>query len=535
MADEKEIKKSPLPASGSAGAKAEKSSKESHDTESDASVNKKPVKKDKKIGSGGLIDMLQEALKALESIDEGDLAKPFPPVMDASPFEVLEEGDFDSADPALENFLSGGGPKGVIKVLKACSASEVRQVLSTLLERTSTIRTASRAQVLRQAYAATSASLRGDRSRLREARKAIAYLLGEPSSAAEATALERALDAISHDASPHIGAAALRVKGVYAGYVPQTRNAATPVPVVAQAPGTRVAYTTLRTQTGEPFLMCPKYQDTYGYAAAVEVSKCREQCIDSRTASTGGTTCAYADWKRIAMQRQDSVLGGLEVQGVVGVDGIRKINLAEGKRLNPEGKDEKSLEQRLSEDGDRTEDGKSNAKVTGKRPGDNDSVEAWLAKTKLYGHQGDDVDGAHALTDNKDSRGEKADETHDLFSLELSEDDPRESSITQQNQNSREKSGVDAENLEHQLGKHTPRIAGKKDQKGGNNEPLGEVQQHQLQDLRKREGDNDEDESVEWDDESLSRLLEDEHASLSEEDLDVLEKMLSSYREGKEG
>jgi hypothetical protein len=85
---------------------------------------------------------------------------------------------------------------------------------------------------------------------------------------------------------------------------------------VASAPATniRTAYTTLSTQAGEPYQMCPKAEKQIGWAIPMELSKCRDNCIDSRKSRVGEVTCAYQDWLRVVADNQESVLARLAKQ-----------------------------------------------------------------------------------------------------------------------------------------------------------------------------------------------------------------------------
>ena len=66
------------------------------------------------------------------------------------------------------------------------------------------------------------------------------------------------------------------------------------------SPNVRLAYTSLSTQFGEGYQLCPKAAHQIGRALPMEISKCRDNCIDSRVTRDGAVTCAYADWLRKA-------------------------------------------------------------------------------------------------------------------------------------------------------------------------------------------------------------------------------------------
>jgi hypothetical protein len=107
----------------------------------------------------------------------------------------------------------------------------------------------------------------------------------------------------------------------------------------------KVAYTSLSTQNGEPYQMCPKAQKVVGYAIPMEISKCRDNCIDSRKTRDGHVTCAYQDWLRVVADNQESVMARLENQ---------RITKNEGKTLNvitrPGPADDESPREKIFED-----------------------------------------------------------------------------------------------------------------------------------------------------------------------------------------
>ena len=92
----------------------------------------------------------------------------------------------------------------------------------------------------------------------------------------------------------------------------------------------RLAYTSLSTQDNEPYLMCPKGKYVFGKPVAMEVSKCRFNCIDSRVAEDGSVTCAYQDWLKVAFISHDETFARLDVHR--SSDNDTNINLSEGQR-----------------------------------------------------------------------------------------------------------------------------------------------------------------------------------------------------------
>ncbi|MBS1722377.1 MAG: hypothetical protein JSS66_05160 [Armatimonadetes bacterium] len=100
----------------------------------------------------------------------------------------------------------------------------------------------------------------------------------------------QALDAVKRDVlagtEESFDTASFRLRNVFASRVPESN--------------VRLAYTSLSTQFGEGYQLCPKAAHQIGRALPMELSKCRDNCIDSRVTREGVVTCAYADWLRKA-------------------------------------------------------------------------------------------------------------------------------------------------------------------------------------------------------------------------------------------
>ena len=122
------------------------------------------------------------------------------------------------------------------------------------------------------------------------------------------------------------------IKTVFSSKVPQSN--------------VRLAYTSLSTQPGEPYQMCPKAQKQIGWAIPMELSKCRDNCIDSRKTKDGKVSCAYQDWLRVVADNQESVMERLNAARIQDNEGIKTLN--EITRPGP-ADDEKPREQMLEE------------------------------------------------------------------------------------------------------------------------------------------------------------------------------------------
>lgn len=154
---------------------------------------------------------------------------------------------------------------------------------------------------------------------------------------------------------------------------------------VTSKSNTRLAYTTLSTQDNEPYLLCPKGNFQGKYAVPMEVSKCRENCIDSRVAKDGTVTCAYQDWLKVAFEPQNKVLGRLDVHRHP--DNEQNLNLAEGERSKKLTEGEFGYEYRL----ERSEQGANKIRNSDKNYY-SESREKQLSdrKPSEWGHVGSD-------------------------------------------------------------------------------------------------------------------------------------------------
>lgn len=148
----------------------------------------------------------------------------------------------------------------------------------------------------------------------------------------ERDGLESARKSVLAGTDTDLDAATFRVRQVFASRV---------------GPGNvRLAYTSLATQFGEGYQLCPKAAHQIGKAIPMELSKCRDNCIDSRTTRDGHVTCAYADWLRRAADNHKAVEDRLErVQHDLNKETLG--TLKDGERSKPE--TVKSIEGQMDE------------------------------------------------------------------------------------------------------------------------------------------------------------------------------------------
>ncbi len=377
-------------------------------------------------------------------------------------FDVLGDQDFDGGDPTVEQFKKEmGGCPGVVKVIRL-DGPEALDKVTAMMKTLSNTRLAYRAKTLRQAYSAIHAARKGNGAQQYQAVQILERLASDTLDTNELKNLVKAREAVLSGTEESLDAAAYRVKSAYVSVTPPENI--------------RTAYTTLATQDGEGYLLCPKAKKIFGYAIPMEVSKCRDNCIDSRTSPEGKVSCAYAGWLRnVADSHQNAVEARLEVHRHPDNE-ANLLTLREGERSKPLTKDERPWEQRLDEDA-KNRNKKEDA--DGKK---NDSIETKLDKNKKvnWGHQGEEPERLQdKLSKEKDAKYEGA-----------NEDSPK------------------VKNPEKYEGAKRSASTGEDKIDPSKDDNLGKQ-------LEKGHQDNDNDEVIE-------KLLDDERSGLSEDDLDCL-------------
>jgi hypothetical protein len=305
---------------------AEKSKKEDKKDKTGPASDRKKEKDDEsgrqfseqiKILSGpALLDILQEIVPMLNSLSDGPISMltpkvvrlPMPPIDrgmlesddiegpdSQGPMNLIDRlnavsgsiGDDDYECPVLKSFKSMGGPAKIIEIIGKKGKggkSDVEAMLDALKE----VRAAHRAKTLRLAFSDLNAG------RISEAATKLEDVLRD-SGGREKERLAAALDCVraaesGQDAQRLADTAAFRVRQVFASLIPSDN--------------VKLAYTSIITQNGEGYQLCPKAVSQVGHAVPMELSKCRENCIDSRVARDGSVRCAYADWLRTSADSQ---------------------------------------------------------------------------------------------------------------------------------------------------------------------------------------------------------------------------------------
>jgi hypothetical protein len=333
-------------------------------------MDKKPL-----IGGTGLLSMLQDTIAGLGDGDSMPMS---------SPFHVLDMNDFGD-DPIISAFKNMGGPEHIIKVV-ALPGKEAHHHLHHAFSQLNNIKLAEERNTLRYAYMALQNFLNKDNEAARLER--VAYKTSEKSSGYWQIESINALDKLKKLASTSLRISKLESARnvVLSGNKLQTTKVSNYIhnwySEITPKENRRVAYTTLSTQANEPFLLCPKGK-FQGYKSPIpmEISKCRENCIDSRIDKEGHVTCAYQDWLKVAFQSHDEVMARLDVHKHPDNE-ANALELKEGERSKKLTEGEIGFEARF-ENSDRGAN-----KIRGKQ-NVNDSREKQLsdAKQSSYGHQ----------------------------------------------------------------------------------------------------------------------------------------------------
>lgn len=349
-----------------------KATYETHDPKKiDSILANKP-----QIGGTGLLSMLQDTLSGL-----GDDAMPM-----SSPFHVLNMDDFGD-DPVVSAFKNMGGPDHIVKIV-ALPAKDAHQHLHHAYNKLNNIKIAEERNTLRYAYMALQNFLNKENEAARLER--VAYKSNEKSSGYWQIEAIQTIDKLKNFASTSTRIAKLESARniVLSGNKNQTVKVANYVhnwySEITPKENRRVAYTTLSTQANEPYLLCPKGKfngsNHYG-PVPMEVSKCRENCIDSRVDRDGHVTCAYQDWLKVAFQSHDEVMARLDVHKHPDNE-ANALELKEGERSKKLTEGEIGYEARF----DHSDRGAN--KVRNKQSHEY-SIEKQLsdAKQSSYGHQ----------------------------------------------------------------------------------------------------------------------------------------------------
>jgi len=348
-----------------------KATYETHDPKKIQDImDKKPL-----VGGTGLLSMLQDTIAGLGDGDSTPMS---------SPFHVLDMNDFGD-DPVISAFKNMGGPENIVKIV-ALPEKEAHQHLHKAFNKLNNIKLAEERNTLRYAYMALQNFLNKDNEAARLER--VAYKTTDKSAGYWQIEAINSLDKLKKFASTSLRTSKLESARnvVLSGNKLQTTKVSNYLhnwySEITPKENRRVAYTSLSTQANEPYLLCPKGK-FQGYKAPIpmEISKCRENCIDSRVDKDGHVTCAYQDWLKVAFQSHDEVMARLDVHKHPDNE-ANALELKEGERSKKLTEGEIGYEARF----DNSDRGAN--KIRGKQNVD-DSREKQLsdAKQSIYGHQ----------------------------------------------------------------------------------------------------------------------------------------------------
>ena len=348
-----------------------KATYETHDPKKIQDImDKKPL-----VGGTGLLSMLQDTIAGLGDGDSTPMS---------SPFHVLDMNDFGD-DPVISAFKNMGGPENIVKIV-ALPEKEAHQHLHHAFNKLNNIKLAEERNTLRYAYMALQNFLNKNNEAARLER--VAYKTTDKSAGYWQIEAINSLDKLKKFASTSLRTSKLESARnvVLSGNKLQTTKVSNYLhnwySEITPKENRRVAYTSLSTQANEPYLLCPKGK-FQGYKAPIpmEISKCRENCIDSRVDKDGHVTCAYQDWLKVAFQSHDEVMARLDVHKHPDNE-ANALELKEGERSKKLTEGEIGFEARF----DNSDRGAN--KIRGKQNVD-DSREKQLsdAKQSSYGHQ----------------------------------------------------------------------------------------------------------------------------------------------------
>ena len=348
-----------------------KATYETHDPKKIQDImDKKPL-----VGGTGLLSMLQDTIAGLGDGDSTPMS---------SPFHVLDMNDFGD-DPVISAFKNMGGPENIVKIV-ALPEKEAHHHLHHAFNKLNNIKLAEERNTLRYAYMALQNFLNKNNEAARLER--VAYKSTDKSAGYWQIEAINSLDKLKKFASTSLRISKLESARnvVLSGNKLQTTKVSNYLhnwySEITPKENRRVAYTTLSTQANEPYLLCPKGK-FQGYKSPIpmEISKCRENCIDSRVDKEGHVTCAYQDWLKVAFQSHDEVMARLDVHKHPDNE-ANALELKEGERSKKLTEGEIGFEARF-ENSDRGAN-----KIRGKQNVD-DSREKQLsdAKQSNYGHQ----------------------------------------------------------------------------------------------------------------------------------------------------
>lgn len=340
----------------------------------------------KKLGGDSLFSMIGDMI---HNVKGQMMNHPF--MMSDSPFFSLKKQDFDIEDPIVDKFFDNGG-FDIINKAQGMKPDKAHAHFVMCYENLNNFRLANLRQIVRNAYnsiqnSANNSSLAVKFERvankienkstgwwqlesLKQIDQAVKF-----ATVSERKTLRFARSLVLKGEKDYLETASELLKSVFENNTIKHNI--------------RVAYTTLRTQDNEPYLLCPKgiYNGSNNAGPVpMEISKCRENCIDSRVAKDGTVSCAYEDWLKVSFEPHAKVMARLDVHHSPD-NKENALNLEEGERSKKLTEGEFGFEARFdkSTQGANALRGKQNlTESREKQLSDNKSVQ--------WGHQAKDTD-----------------------------------------------------------------------------------------------------------------------------------------------
>lgn len=303
-------------------------------------TSQNPKTIDKLVNGTGLINIIADTLQNLQNT-------PDPIVSFDHPFFILDDNDFDKNDEIVKAFFNNiNGIKGAAKI------ANNKEVLSEKYAELINIRLSSIRKELRSAYNSLQNAIDENNDAVRIER--IASKLDKRSSGFWQIQALKSIDnglILSLSDFTHNQFKTIK-NNILSGNVSNYKIASSLLKNMFEEltpkNNIRTAYTSLVTQNNEPFLLCPKGAIQGKSAVPMEISKCRENCIDSRVGKNGSVTCAYQDWLKVAFETHEKVMARLDTTRHPDNE-ANLLNLNEGERAKPLKDFEKTYEERFEE------------------------------------------------------------------------------------------------------------------------------------------------------------------------------------------
>lgn len=285
---------------------------------------KNPETINKLIGGTGLLTMLSDSINRMSSNSY---------VYSDSPFSLLDETDFDKNDKIVQSFFDK-----INNVERVFASSQRKQILSDTYGALLNIRLSDLRTQMRKAYNYIQNALDNTNDAVKleriaskipaksaghyqvEALKSVDELLKLSLTSFTDTKFSNVRNYILSGNKENYKTAAKLLKDSFEELTPSENR--------------RLAYTTLQVNVNEPFLLCPKgkFNGTNNSGAVpMEISKCRENCIDSRVDPDGRVSCNYQAWLTAAFEPHEKVMARLDVSRHPDNE-ANLLNIEEGKR-----------------------------------------------------------------------------------------------------------------------------------------------------------------------------------------------------------